>query len=271
MSFIQEKIIHIDLGISKRYTLIQFSDVHVSAYGQSDDRETIDKAVTQEKIWLKQRLDFAHYFNESVDSEQMLPSAECLSQLIDYANKNHPDLVLLTGDIIDYHSRANYAFLTESVKRLERPYLFSCGNHEYPSALFQDLSQDKNGLSYVDLGEFLVFSINDSARKIDRNQLEAFEKLLEHKKPIILAMHIPMMTMFNEPEFMKLDSYYSMKYNDCDEVTASFIKLICSCNEVKAVFCGHTHGQISSLIALDKPQYCCSSGLIGSVNKIIIE
>jgi hypothetical protein len=177
----------------------------------------------------------------------------------------------LTGDIIDYYSRANYAYLIKSVNSLDDPYLFCCGNHEYPSALFQDLCQGNTDLNYVDFGEFMVVSINNPTRTITISQLRAFEKLLDLKKPIILAMHIPIMTKYNLAEFMKLDSYYSMKYNDCDEITRSFIDMVCSSSEVKAVLCGHTHGSISSLIAPDKPQYCCSSGLIGSVNKIIIK
>ncbi|MFH0993311.1 MAG: hypothetical protein V1761_03060, partial [bacterium] len=81
----------------------------------------------------------------------------------------------------------------------------------------------------------------------------------------------PIMTKYNEAEFIKLDSYYSMKSTDSDESTSRLIDLIGSRDEVKAIFCGHTHGAIASCIAPNKPQYCCSSGLIGSVNKIIIE
>jgi predicted MPP superfamily phosphohydrolase len=47
--------------------------------------------------------------------------------------------------------------------------------------------------------------------------------------------------------------------------------LVAESEKVKAVLCGHTHGAIFSFIAPGKPQYCCSSGLIGSVNKIIIK
>ncbi|MFA5290065.1 MAG: metallophosphoesterase [Candidatus Izemoplasmatales bacterium] len=271
MSFIQEKLLNIDLGLSKEHRLIQFSDVHVATYEQHDDHQSITKAINQEKLWLKQRLDFAHKFKENYDSELLLPSTECLAQLIEYANNNQPDLVLLTGDIIDYYSRANYAYLAKSIKRLNNPYLFLCGNHEYPSELFQDLCQGNCDLNYVEFDEFLVVSIHNSTRTIQPSQLSAFRQLLDYKKPIILTMHVPMMTEYNRDQFMKLDSYYSMNDRDCDEVTSNFIHLVCSSDEVKAVLCGHTHGSITSLIAPNKPQYCCSSGLIGSVNKIIIK
>ncbi|MDD5293619.1 MAG: metallophosphoesterase [Candidatus Izemoplasmatales bacterium] len=271
MSFIQEKLLHIDLGLEKRYVLIQFSDVHVVTYGDLDDKESIMKAKNQETIWLRQRLDFAHKFNEPYDSESLFSSTECLSRLIDYANHNHPDLVLLTGDIIDYYSQANYAFLTQSVKSLNSPYMFLCGNHEYPSMQFLDLCGGNCDINHIEFDEFMVVSVNNSTRKIQPSQLSDFRKLLDYKKPIILTMHVPMMTDYNCDTFMKLEAYYSMTDLDCDQVTRDFIQSVCSSDIVKAVLCGHTHGSITSLIAPNKPQYCCSSGLIGSVNKIIIQ
>lgn len=272
MSFIQENTLFIDLGISREYTIIQFSDVHAVTYQkETDNSEAIDQAIFQEKVWMKQRIDFAKKFKEKFEPESMLSSTECLDRLIDYSNKNHPDLVLLTGDIIDYYSLSNCDYLKRSIGRLESPYLFSCGNHESPSNRFQDICKGNCDFSCVDFGEFFVVSINNSNRKIKPSQIESFEILLKCKKPIILAMHIPMMTEYNLLEFMQLDSYYSMKYNDCDEISSQFIHLVSSCDEVKAVLCGHTHGSIVSLIAPNKPQYNCSSGLIGHVNKIIIK
>jgi UDP-2,3-diacylglucosamine pyrophosphatase LpxH len=61
-----------------------------------------------------------------------------------------------------------------------------------------------------------------------------------------------------------------MKYDEDDTVTNKFIDLVSTTQEIKAILCGHIHGSILTMIAPDKPQYCCSSGLIGQVNKIII-
>lgn len=271
MSYIQENILRIDLGVSGEYILIQFNDVHAVSYNaELDDSEAIGKAISQERLWMHQRLDFAKKFKETYDSDNILSSAECLNRLIDYSNNNHPDLVILTGDIIDYYSHTNYNLLKESVKKIGAPYLFSCGNHESPAALFRDVCEGNCDFRYVDLNDFLVVSLNNSTRKINQLQLEALQKLHLFKKPMILAMHIPIMTEYNLTEFSKLDPYYSMKYNDCDEITSNFIHLVSSSDQVKAVLCGHTHGAIASLIAPNKTQYCCSSGLIGHVNKIII-
>jgi 3',5'-cyclic AMP phosphodiesterase CpdA len=270
MGFIQERILNIALGVSKEYHLFQFSDVHVVTYRPTDSAESIEKAINQEKTWMTQRLDFARKFHEPFDSEHLLPSTECLGNLIDYANQNNPDLVLLTGDIVDYYSEANHDFLKQSLMKIKSPYLFSIGNHESPSIRFEDLCQGKSDFAAFDLGEFFVVSIDDSKRRISAFQREAFARLLTLNKPIIIACHVPMVTRHNEAVFPKFDSYFTMSYQDCDEITGDFIDLVCSSDQVKAVLCGHIHGAMASFIAPDKPQYCCSSGLIGSVNKIII-
>lgn len=272
MSFIQENILRINLGLSKEYTMIQFNDVHAVSFDKNrDDFEAIDKAIAQERLWMKQRLDFAEKFKETYDSKNMLSSTDCLNRLIEYANDNQPDLVILAGDIIDYYSDTNHEFLKKSIKRLKSQYLFSCGNHESPPKLFQDICQGNCDFNYIDLREFVVVSINNSTRKIKPSQLESLEKLLTYKKPLILVMHIPIMTEYNLADFMKLDPYYSMKYNDCDEVTQDFINLVSSSHEVRAILCGHTHGSIASFIAPNIPQYCCSSALIGHINKIVVK
>jgi predicted MPP superfamily phosphohydrolase len=272
MSFIQENVVKVNLGVSKEYVLIQISDVHAVTFDhRQDDDEAIAKARGQEKVWMRQRLDFAKKFQEAYDSSALYPSTECLRQLLDYANENHPNLVLLTGDIVDYYSPTNYDFLETSIRSLKSPYLFSCGNHESPTDPFQGICHGNVDFQTVDLGEFMVVSIHNAKRKIKPDQLSALEDLLQTNKPLILTMHIPMMTEYNTAEFTQLDSYYSMKYNDCDETTSQFIRLVASSDAVKVVFCGHTHGSIASLIAPNKIQYCCSSGLIGHVNKIIIQ
>jgi 3',5'-cyclic AMP phosphodiesterase CpdA len=270
MGFIQENKIVIDLGTDKEYVLLQFNDVHAVSYDEKNDEKARDKAITQESLWMKQRVDFAKKFQEKYDSENLLSSKDCLNRLIEYANEIKPDLVLMVGDLVDYYSNANHDFLKESINKLNIPYLFACGNHESPSEKFQDICQGDCDINYVDFCEFIVVAINNSPRRIKQSQLNVLNNLLEYRKPIILVMHIPIMTEYNQDIFAKLDSYYSMKYDEDDTVTNKFIDLVSTTQEIKAILCGHIHGSILTMIAPDKPQYCCSSGLIGQVNKIII-
>ena len=270
MGFIQEKVIYLNLGIKDTYTLIQLTDIHVVTYHENDSLKDKEKAIKEERIWMKQRLDFAHKFQESYDKEHLYPSKECLDKLITYTNNLRPDLVLLTGDFVDYYSPANYQFVEKSINKLKYPYLFSCGNHESPTALFNGLCGEDCSMQYKEFKDFIVVSIDNSTRSISLSQLNAFIDILNMNKPIILAMHIPIMTEYNQSTFLKFDDYYTMRDSDSDEITRNFIDLLCSSQCVKAIFCGHVHGFIYTHISKNIPQYCCSSGLIGSAHKIIV-
>lgn len=269
--FIQERNIELNIGLKRNYKLIHFSDVHVITYDEDDSIEAKEKAINQEKAWIKVRQDFAIHFHESYSEEQLIPSTNCLDNLIEYANNAKPDGVLLTGDIIDYYSKANYAYLKKSLSKLNSPYLFSCGNHETPSSLYNDICKGNGEVSYHDFEEFIIVSLDDSKKKIKQSQLDALESIIKLNKPIILSMHIPVMSKYNELEMKQYDSYYIIDHNNTDEVTSKFIKLIISEPLIKAIFCGHTHGASVSYFAPNKPQHCASSGLIGFVNNIVIK
>ena len=97
------------------------------------------------------------------------------------------------------------------------------------------------------------------------------KKELEEDKPIIIVMHIPISTKYNENEMKKFDPYFVIYENDTDETTKEFINILVSNDNIKAILCGHTHGHLESYFAPNKLQCCASSGLIGLVNKIIIK
>ena len=83
-------------------------------------------------------------------------------------------------------------------------------------------------------------------------------------------MHIPIVTKYNEEEMKLFDEYFVIRYDQANKNTKEFIELLISNNNIKAIFCGHTHGYSVSNFGLNKPQYIASSGLIGFVNKIKI-
>lgn len=271
MSFIQENNIELNLNLKKSYKIIHFSDVHVITYLDSDTDEEKQKAIKQENAWVRVRQDFANYFKEKCDEEHLIPSIKCLKNLIDYTNLNNPDLLLLAGDIIDYYSKSNYNFLKTSLKEVNCPYLFSCGNHETPSSLYKEITNNNNEINYMDLGEFIVVSIDDSKKLINKYQLDTLKEITLKNKPIIISCHIPMMSKHNEKDMQKYDKYYIMGYDSQDPTTVEFIDYVVNNDNIKAVFCGHTHGASISYLNENKPQICASSGLIGFVNNITIK
>ena len=271
MSFIQEKIIDINLGLKKEYKLIHISDVHMVTYKDSDSKESIDEALKAEDLWYRQRTWFADKFNEPYNEPHMIPSLECLEKLIDYINKEEPNAAILSGDIIDYYSDTNYEALVKECAKIKPNYVFSIGNHEQPSSRFKALTNSDIALSILNLDEFKILSLDNSLKSVSIESLSRFKEELKDNKPIIVVMHIPISTQFNKEEMNKLDQYFIINEEDCDMITKEFIDLLVNNDNVKAILTGHLHGFSKTYYAPGKLQVSASSGLIGMVNKIIIK
>ncbi len=269
MAFIQENVIHIHLNLNTTYTLIHFSDVHAIHISIKDSSKEYQKALEHETSWLRVRKEFADYFNELCTEEHMIASCQCLKNLLYYTNQIQPDLLLMSGDIIDYNSSSNIQFLTKEVKKLTCPYIITYGNHENPD-IFKKITYNQDDFMVQNLKELKVIGIDNSKKVFTSNQIQKLKKELEENKPILLCMHIPLMTSLNQNEMKKYDTYYIIDHQNCDKVTKEFIDLVISHPLIKHIFCGHTHGQGLSEFAKNKNQYCASSGLIGYVNKIIL-
>lgn len=268
MPFIQENHIEINIGLKNKYKLIQISDVHAVTYRTEEDKEEAFKA---EELWYRQRTWFADKASEYYDEDKMIPSKDCLINLIDYINKEEPNVAILSGDIIDYYSKSNYALLTSEVNRIKVPYIFSIGNHETPGESYKELTKSEIGFSKIDLGEFKIVSIDNSTKSVNKDTLSCFKKELEERKPVIVAMHIPISTRYNKEEMKKYDPYFVIDEDDTDEITKEFINLLINNEYIKAILCGHTHGHSETYFAPNKLEVCASSGLIGLVNKIIVK
>ena len=93
--------------------------------------------------------------------------------------------------------------------------------------LLVGIFQGWNGLiSYIDFNEFIIISLDDSKKKISQEQLDKINELLTYNKPVIISMHIPIMSKHNEIEMKQYDSYFVINQFDTDEVTAKFIDLV---------------------------------------------
>ncbi len=271
MSFIQENILEINIGLNKEYKIIHISDVHAVTSCDNDSDDVKEEALKVEDLWYRQRTWFADKFGEYYDESHMIPSKEAFEKLIDYINNENPNVSILSGDIIDYYSESNFKMLEEECDKIKVPYLFLIGNHEAPTERFKSLTKSDIGFSKIDLGEFKIVSIDNSTKSVSPATLNSFKEELDDNKPIIVAMHIPVSTSYNKDEMNKLDQYFIINHDDTDSTTKEFIDILISNPNIKGVLCGHLHGFSYTHYANDKPQISASSGLIGWVNKIIVK
>lgn len=133
-------------------------------------------------------------------------SAKQLPQWVSFANRRKVDAVLLGGDMIDYYSAENVDCLQSELNRLQRPYVFTLGNHELFSpweeqipedAPIYELFQEKNtAFQILDYEDFVICAIDNEAYQVNEASLEQMKVWLTENsdKPMILLAHVPFFT-----------------------------------------------------------------------------
>ena len=189
-------------------------------------------------------------------------SAKQLSQWIAYANDKQVDAVLMGGDMIDYYSEANEAYLQEQMEGLEMPYLFTLGNHDMflpwedviaEDAVIYDWFMDKNSAFQVlEYDEFVICAIDNEAYDVNEASLVAMKNWFEENpdKPMILLAHVP---FYTEEDQQLLETSINVwgqplvigtgeGTRDTSAVSREFLELILSEEStVVAIFTGDNH------------------------------
>src|SRR5271156_3132713 len=121
------------------------------------------------------------------------------------ALKPRPDVVIMTGDLVDQGDPEQYAYLKTLLAPLEIPYYLLVGNHDDRAALreaFSDRAELRTGGDFVhytaDIGPLRLIALDSvvpgqSAGNLCDARLAWLEAQLEtsQDKPVIVALHHP--------------------------------------------------------------------------------
>ena len=206
-----EKKIHIP-QLEQDYEIWFLADSHIIVENGKEDEQTAAYATERKPVFV----------NETGYSSDVL-----FSQFIDKANEKKPDMILFGGDIIDFPSEANVAFLKEELDRLEVPYMMAYGNHDWTfpweymteqgNATYRPMLTDSMegnfttedttdvpqnmlalyGNDYatvLEWNDLVVVSIDNSSNQVAPEALEAVNQAYTLDKPIILLQHVPFST-----------------------------------------------------------------------------
>ena len=178
-------------------------------------------------------------YKDIVDSNRMF--SEAIEHL--HALDRKPDLVILTGDLVDYGHANEYANAVELLSALTIPYLVMAGNHDSREQLRAAFASHR----YLPLQGPLHYCIDDHPLRvvaldstvpamhhgaIDQPQLDWLRATLSANrlKPTIVLLH--------HPPFVSgipyLDNYNYPAHNALAAVLGEF-------SNIEAVFCGHVH------------------------------
>ena len=258
-------------GISKDYDLLFLTDSHIVIPDETADPEI--------RNYSEERL--AHFTEESG-----CISSELFTAWMDYANQTRPDALLLGGDIIDSPSSANVSYLNSSLERLDIPYLYTLGNHDwtYPWDYMTETGTEEylpllapymdtnTAIHMLELDEFILVAVDNSNNQIHPDALEEYRQILSRKKPVILLLHVP---FYTEELLTKTSAVWTngvvlgggihggIYPND---ISAQFMSFTTAADSpVAAVIAGHVHLSDESVIDGEKdiPQIVGDAGYKG--------
>lgn len=190
-------------GLNKSYTFLHVTDLHACAFS-SEEAESMPR---ERVAYITQRV---AAFADGIPTSDGILTAARMPAFFDYADRRHADLILMTGDIIDFPSEANIRLLHNCMSSAATPGLYTLGNHDWSFAddyhtahaqavnipRFAAICGGDTRLHTVEYPDLIVAAVDDSRDCIDEQTLDAFLKLEQHAKnsakPIMLICHIPL-------------------------------------------------------------------------------
>lgn len=179
-----------------------------------------------------------------VDTVKML--SECVAKIMSLTPL--PDVVLITGDSVDFGRREEYSLLKELLSPLDMPLYFAVGNHDERSALraefsgtgFEYLDQCNEFLQYtVQLGDIRLVTLDtcvpgEGGGKLCSKRLTWLDdRLSENQSPTLVAMHHPpFVTGIVNMDAIGLEGSQALE------------SIISRHSHVERLLCGHIHRSI---------------------------
>ena len=280
MELLQIKRTEINLGLKKEYRFFQISDMHISYCDKESTDDDVNEHSRCEERWQEQKKDFASNNNEFCDSRYDIESTQLLEELLDYARKQKPNAIILSGDIMDRITDSNIRYLKNLFSKIDIPIIYCPGNHDYmdinhnyinPYEILKSFTASPECRA-IDYGEFTLLAV-DNNKPITDAQLSFLKEQIASDKKLLLVEHKPLLLgEFGEKLLNKIGTYFFIGTENDTENTKEYVNLIKqNSHRFIAVLCGHIHFAKEYQITENLMQISTSSGLIGAGREIIIK
>ena len=185
-------------GLKKEFKILHFTDLHACALDE------VEKAAMEPV-----RRDYIPPRQGLFGGGRPYPSEAALPALLRYGEEISADLILRTGDIIDFPSEANLILLETCVDTCKVPVLYITGNHDWSYA--DDYHTENAAATYLPRVDavsgavdhaaiyeddtVLVCAVDSGLDRIRPETLEAYltaaRRAKATGKALILALHVP--------------------------------------------------------------------------------
>ena len=271
LSFDERKV-HIP-ELASDYEIWYLADSHIIVENGNEDEQT--KAYASER-----KPGFMHESGYSSDV--------VFSQFIDMANEQKPDLVLLGGDIIDFPSEANVAFLKSELQRLAVPYIMTYGNHDWTfpweymteegKAKYRPMLEEVMTDHYAEFTDLTVVAVDNSSNQVEVDSMESLTNVTENGKPMILLMHVPLSTEeliakakenWANPVTLGMQVHGGIAPNEAS--TELWHMTHDDESMIKAVLAGHVHFAHEEALSDATVEIVTDAGFKGKATKIFLQ
>lgn len=229
----------VTLGLAHPLTVCQISDLHLlHADDRNDDYER-EHAAARVPVF---------------------PDAHAAAEeIFAWLYEHKPDLLLLTGDILDFPTEQNLDVIRAVLKKVDCPYLYIPGNHDwtFPRGYQSDAQYASNmprfdewtggtpDFQVLELGGIAFLGVDnsrgDSVSEVQTGKLEA--ALLSYRErgiPTVVCMHVPICSEALTPEAKRVWRFPVMMGDErADAATRRFCDL--TAQNADAVIAGHVH------------------------------
>lgn len=248
-------------GVTGRHVIMHVSDSHLCLSDAESSVQEAAYSAKREADWQQMKGGFARAYGDPLGEDNDVGTREAFDRIMAYAGRIRPELLVLTGDTLEYMHGAGARYLSRKLTEYGGPYICVPGNHE---------GETLDGVWTRDIGlyrgdGFTVVGIDNRQKTVRSETLGQFREVLREGKPVLPVMHVPLVTDGNRDDMKKFDPYYLMDGTQDDNARA-MIDTITASPRVIAVLCGHVHGYHVSFLKDGIPQICCSSSMIGNVH-----
>lgn len=255
-------------GLKRDFRILHFTDLHACALDEAE--KAAMEPVRRDYIPPRQGL---------FGGGRPYPSEAALPALIRYGEEIAADLILMTGDIIDFPSEANLTLLKTCVDSCKVPVLYVTGNHDWSYA--DDYHTENAAATYLTRVDaiagaadhaaiyedetVLVCAVDSGLDRIRKETLEAYltaaRRAKATGKALILALHVPVHaeTLVEDTVrvWRKELTIGEGAFGADDPATMAFYNAVAVESDLApdAVIAGHVHFDHEDLFPNGTPQY----------------
>lgn len=253
-------------GLAGTFTLCHISDSHLCVVDDGTTADEAERLRAREAFWGPGKRGFCAFYGEPWCPEKEIPSWECFDRLMTLARVEGADAILSTGDLFEHMHGGGERLILRTKAALPMPFIAAPGNHE--SAACPGIWDE--GITVTEFPGFRVVTLDDRLRTAAPAVLDRLEALCAERVPIILMMHIPLLTDLNRTSCAlgRLDPYYTVNEANCDEGGHRLLSILRRTDAVRLILCGHVHGYTDSFPVEGIRQLTAPQAMTGGVNMV---